>query len=378
MKPSTQTFHKKHSMKRSVYLLIATTIILAACGEKTVNKTEELTKLKKERSELDKKIAALEGEVSKTTPAKGTPVATMTVTRSAFSAYVDVQGQITGDQNVLATPQMAGTVQQILVRPGQNVGKGQTLAILDAAAIEQQIRSLDPQVTLQKALYEKQQRLWEQNIGTEVQVLSAKAQYESLTKQKAALQAQRAMATIKSPISGTVDAVDIKVGDMVAPGLMGIQVVNQSALKAKATLGENYLGKVKQGDPVKLIFTEIGDTINSKLSYVSKAIDPVSRAFQVEVNLGNNKKLSPNMSTRMQIANYRSDASIAVPIRVVQSTPEGDFVWISEGGKAKIVRVVTGRTSEGYVEIMSGLKDGDVVITEGFEDLENGEVVAMQ
>ena len=365
-------------MKRSVYLLIATTIILAACGEKTVNKTEELAKLKKERSELDKKIAALEGDVAKATPGKGTPISTMTVTRSAFSAYIDVQGQITGDENVLATSQAAGIVTRIMVRPGQTVSKGQTLAVLDAAAVEQQIKAAEAQASLAKSVYERYQKLWAQNVGTEIQLLKAKADYEFAAKSLSALQAQRAMSTIKSPISGVVDAVDLKVGDAIVPGVMGIQVVNQSALKAKATLGENYLGKVKQGDPVKLIFTETGDTINNKLSYVAKAIDPVSRAFQVEVNLGSNKNLSPNMSTRMQIANYRSDASIAVPIRVVQSTPDGDFVYIVDGNKAKVVRVVKGRTSEGSVEIVSGLKDGDVVITEGFEDLENGEVVAMQ
>jgi RND family efflux transporter MFP subunit len=363
-------------MKRSVYLILAT-IILASCGEKTVNKTEELTKLKKERAELDKKIAVLEGDVAKTQPAKGTPISVMTVTRGQFDAYIDVQGQVTGDQNVLASSQAAGVVKSVLVRPGQRVGKGQTLAILDAAVLEQQIQALDPQLNLARALYEKQQKLWAQNIGTEVQLLSAKAQYEATAKQKAAMQAQRAMYTIKSPINGTVDAVDIKAGDNIMPGFGGIKVVNLAALKATASLGENYLGKVKQGNPVKLVFAESGDTINTKLSYVAKAIDPVSRAFQVEVNLGSNKNLSPNMSCRMQIANYQNDAAISIPVRVIQKTPEGDLVYIVDGNKAKIVRVTTGRTSDGMIEIVSGLKDGDVVITEGFENLDNGETVTL-
>ncbi|WP_276133282.1 efflux RND transporter periplasmic adaptor subunit [Polluticoccus soli] len=364
-------------MKRFVYLIAATTI-LASCGEKTVNKTEELTKLKRERADLDKKISALEGEVAKTTPTKGTPVSTMTVTRGQFDAYVDVQGQVTGDQNILATSQAPGIVKSITVRPGQQVGKGQTLAILDASVVEQQIQALEPQISLTKALYEKQQKLWAQNIGTEVQLLSAKASYEGVVKQKSALQAQRAMYTIKSPISGTVDAVDIKPGDAVNPGMNGIKVVNMAALKATASLGENYLGKVKQGDPVKLVFVETGDTINSKLSYVARAIDPISRAFKVEVNLGSNAALHPNMSCRMQIANYRNKTAIAVPVRVIQKTSEGDLVYIVDGNKAKVVRVVTGRTSDGMIEIVSGLKDGDVVITEGFENLDNGEAVALQ
>ena len=178
-------------MKRSVYLLIATTIILAACGEKTVNKTEELAKLKKERSELDKKIAALEGDVAKATPGKGTPISTMTVTRSAFSAYIDVQGQITGDENVLATSQAAGIVTRIMVRPGQTVSKGQTLAVLDAAAVEQQIKAAEAQASLAKSVYERYQKLWAQNVGTENQLLKAKADYEFAAKSLSALHAQR-------------------------------------------------------------------------------------------------------------------------------------------------------------------------------------------
>lgn len=365
-------------MKRFVYLLIASSILASCGGKKTVNKTEELATLKKQRSELDSKIQKLETDVNSSQPKKGTPVAVMEVTSLPFSANVEVQGQIAGDQNVLATPQAPGIIQSILVRAGQHVGKGQTLAVLDASVVEQQIKALEPQLSLQKALYEKQQKLWAQNIGTEVQLLTAKAQYEATQKQKAALQAQRAMYTIKSPISGTVDAVNIKEGDAVNPGMNGIKVVNQSELKAMASLGENYLGKVQQGDPVKLIFVETGDTIKSKLTYVAKAVDPISRAFQVEVRLGNNPKLHPNMSCKMQIVNYENNNALAVPISVIQKTAEGDMVYVVEGDKAKSVLVTTGRTSGGMIEVVSGLKNGDKVVTEGYEDIDNGQTVAIQ
>ncbi|MBS1772885.1 MAG: efflux RND transporter periplasmic adaptor subunit [Bacteroidetes bacterium] len=366
-------------MKRTIYLLLLPTIILAACGggDKKNKIDEELTKLKSERAALDEKIAKLETEANKDKPAKAISVSVMEMQPQAFNAFVEIQARVNGEQSVLATPQAAGIVEKILVRPGQHVSKGQTLAVLDAAAIEQQIKSIDAQVDLTKAIYEKQQKLWAQNIGSEVQLLSAKASYEATAKQKAALVAQRNMYSIKSPINGTVDQVDIKEGEMAAIGMLGIRVVNMDALKIQANLGENYLGKVKEGDGVNLVFAE-GDTIKSKLSYVSQAVDPVSRAFQVEVRLGSNNKLHPNMSCKMQIVNYKSGNALIVPVYVIQKTSEGEKLFVAEGNKAKAVIVKSGRNSNGLVEILSGLKTGDKVITAGYADLDNGDAISVQ
>jgi RND family efflux transporter MFP subunit len=213
-----------------------------------------------------------------------------------------------------------------------------------------------------------------------VQLLSAKAQYESAQKQKAALVAQRDMYTIKSPISGTVDAINLKVGDVAAPGnpTTGIRVVNHDQLKAEANLGENYLGKVKTGDPVVLVLPDLNDSIRTKLSYVSQGVDPISRAFQVQVRLGANKKLHPNMSAKMKIANYQSPNALVVPVSVIQKTAEGEMLYIAEGNKAKAVYVRTGRIANGDVEVLAGLKAGDKVIVEGYEELDNGEGVAIK
>jgi RND family efflux transporter MFP subunit len=364
-------------MKRSVYILIAT-VLLAACGTKT--KQEEIAELKKQRAEIDSKIKDLEKQGGDSAKVKATPVSVMEIHPEKFNAFVNVQAQITGDENVNATSQAPGTVISVNVRPGQRVGRGQTLASLDAAAINQQVRALDPQIALAKSLYEKQQKLWAQNIGTEVQLLQARTQYESLIKQRAAIVAQRNMYRIVSPISGTVDQVNVKVGDVVSPGVpgVGIRVVSNDKLKAQASLGENYLGKVKQGDPVTIVLPDINDSIAGKLTYVSQAVDPISRSFNVEVRLGNNKKLHPNMSAAMKIANYESSEAIVVPVSVIQKTAEGDMLYVVEGNKAKAVYVQTGRTADGNVEILGGLKAGDRVITEGYEDLDNGEAVAVK
>jgi RND family efflux transporter MFP subunit len=363
-------------MKRTLSLAIAT-IVLASCGggNKAGNKQEELAKLKKQRAEIDQKIQKLEKAGGEDTTRKPSPVSITTLQRQQFNAFVEVQSQISGDENVLASSQASGVIRSILVHPGQKVGKGQVLAILDAATVEQQIQAQQAQTSLAKSLYEKQQRLWAQNIGTEVQLLQAKTNYEAAQKQQAALVAQRNMYRIVSPISGTVDNVSIVEGDAVMPGIGGIRVVSFDKLKAEANLGENYLGKVQTGNPVTLVFPDINDSIKTKLTYVAQSVDPISRAFLVQVRLGSNSKLRPNMSCKMKIANYESSNAIVIPIAVIQKTAEGDMVYIAEGNKAKSVPVKIGRTSNGLAEVLSGLNEGDQLITEGYEELDNGEKI---
>ena len=358
-------------------LLAAATFAAASCGGgKTDDPGAQLAELKKERAALDQKIARLEA-ATPVTGRKATPVSVIALQSSDFSSAIEVQAVIDGDQNVVASPQVPGRVTGILVRPGQRVGRGQTLATLDATVANESANSLEPQIQLARSLYEKQKALFAQNIGTEVQLLQAKAQYESLLKQRGVAGAQRNLYRIVAPISGTVDDVNLVVGDIAQPGGMvnGIRIVNLSSLKAVANLGENYLGKVKAGDPVTLIFPDLGDSIRTKLTYVSQSIAPLGRVFRVEVGLGTNDKLRPNMSCQMKIANYRAANTLSVPVQVIQKTPQGDFLFVAASGKAKAVTVKTGRTYNGQVEILAGLNPGDKVIVEGYQELDNGKPV---
>ena len=362
-------------MKKLIYLAFPL-VILSACQGKKEDKAADLVKLKKERADLDAKIQVLEAGVHDST--KATPVSVTEVKPMDFHAFVEVQSQITGDDNILATPKAPGTVKTVNISVGQRVAQGQVLATLDASAVEQQIEAIQPQLSLQKSIYEKQQSLWAQNIGTEVQLMTAKAQYEATQKQIAALQTQRDMYRIVAPISGSVDAVSLKVGDFAAPGMNGIRVVSSNKLKAEAAIGQNYLGKVKEGDKVTLIFPDINDTIVTKLSHVSQAVDVISRAFTVQVALGANQKLHPNMSCIMRISNYQNPKALVVPVSVIQKTSNGSMLYVADGNKAKSVMVTTGMNANGNVEILSGLKAGDKVITTGFEDMDNGESLEIQ
>lgn len=362
-------------MKRLIYLIIPA-MILASCGGDGGNKAEQLVKLKKQRSEIDAKIKEL--EAGKKDSGKVTPVSVMAVEQTVFNGNIEVQSEVTGDENVVATSQMGGIVKSISVHTGQKVSAGTVLAVLDAAAIEQQIAAASAQLNLTKTLYEKQETLWKQNIGTEVQLLSAKTQYEATQKNVAALQAQRNMSKIVAPISGTVQDVRLTVGSTVSPGFGGIQIVGSDKLKANAMLGENYLGKVKAGDPVLIVLPNINDSIKAKVSFVAESVDPVSRSFKVQVALPNSSKLHPNMSCIMKIANYTNASAMVVPVSVIQKTSEGQMLYVADGGKAKAVTVTTGRISNGNVEVLSGLNAGDKVITAGYEEMENGQNIIIQ
>jgi RND family efflux transporter MFP subunit len=362
-------------MKRLFFLLIPI-LALASCGEKKVSKTEELTKLKKERAELDLKIKGLEGESKDSV--KATAVSVLEVQPAVFVGLVAVQSQITGDANVVATAKAPGTVQSVLVQPGQKVSQGQALAILDGSTVDRQIETMIPQLNLLKTVYEKKQRLWKENIGTEVDLMSAKAQYDAMEKQIEAMKNQRNQFRIVSPISGVVDAVNIKVGDMAAPGMNGVRVVSYDKLKAEASLGENYLGKVKQGDAVTLLFPDMQDSMKAKISYVGRAVDPLSRSFHVEVKLGNNPKLHPNMSCIMKIVNYENPSALIIPVSVIQKTSQGNMVYVVDGNKARMVEISIGQNSNGQVEVLSGLQAGDKVVVAGYQDLDEGETVLIQ
>lgn len=370
-------------MKNTLYY-ISFALFLVACGQKTTDKNQELLELKKQKAALDLKIATLEEEASKNDTSKATAVSIYNLNLQDFNSFVDVQAEITGEENVMAVPQtmQPAVVKEILVTPGMNVKKGQVLATLDASTIDQQIQGVDAQLILAKQLYEKQQKLFAQNIGSQVQLLQLKTQYEATESNKKALIAMKSQFKIFSPINGVVDMVNLKVGDVASAASgqakMGIRVVSKDKLKSVAILGENYVGKVNQGDVVELIFPDLNDSIKTTVSYVSQAIDPITRAFNVEVKLANNNKLRPNMSCKMKITNYTKKNSICIPVAAIQNTSEGSLVYVAEGNVAKATLIKTGKNANGIVEVLDGLKEGQKLIVAGFEDLENNERITIK
>lgn len=362
------------SMKNLIFVSIA--LFLAACGGKATDKKVELETLKKQRVEINSKIAALEAEVGATKASEDVKnVSILEVQESTFSNYLEVQGRIDAEDNVQVSPQAQGVVTAVYASVGQNVGRGQVLAQIDDKVLRQNISELQTQLQLATTLFERQKNLWDQKIGTEVQYINAKTQKEAAERRIATLRSQIAMYKIKAPISGTIDAMDMKVGSIASPGMSSIRIINASKLKAKAQVAESYAGRVSQGDNVQVILPDVPDSINTKISFASKTIDPVTRSFDVEIKLPANSRYRPNMLSILKIIDYKNDKALVVPVNAIQKAENGDYLFISENGKAKRVNIQTGKISGGKAEILSGLKAGDKVLVAGMDGLSEGDIV---
>ncbi|TSA49249.1 MAG: efflux RND transporter periplasmic adaptor subunit [Sphingobacteriales bacterium] len=369
---------------KNILTLLAISILFFACGSSAPDKKSELDKLKKEEATLSDKIKKLETEIAAsdtTTKIKMLDVEVTPVAAMPFKSYVQVQGKLDADENVNVSAQMGGTVKSIYVKEGDHVKAGQILAELDDAVMRQGVEELKSQLAFVTDLFNKQKNLWDQKIGSEVQFLSAKNNKEALEKKIQTMNEQLAMYKIKSPISGTVDEVNLKLGQTAAPGIPAFRVVNMSSLKVKADIAESYAAKIHEGNAVTVEFPDmVSKSMDSKISFVSKVINSMNRTFVVEVNVPTDPELHPNMIAHLKIVDYQSVSSIVIPLNIVQTSEDGSYVFLSTtNDKGKMVAhkqiVKTGRDSNGQVEILEGLKEGDSLITIGYQDVEDGELI---
>ena len=371
---------------KNLFLIPGLILILAACNTSEIDKKKkELEKLKTdlsqkqtEAAELETKIELLKSEIGITDSVQPpTIISVSTLKPEVFKNYIDVQGHVDAEENVGLSSEIPGTINKINVHVGEEVSKGQVLAETDARAILQSIADLQANTDLVNQLYEKQKNLWDQKIGTEIQFLQAKTNKESMEKKMAALQEQLRMSKIISPIDGTVDAVDVKLGQVVAPGMPAIRVINYSNLKVKAEVSENYASKIHKGSPVIIRFPDTNDSLVTTVSFVSRAINTGTRAFTVEVLLNTQKEYHPNMVAKLSINDYQSaQPIITIPVRVVQKDENNaQFVYLSEKGIAKKQLVKLGKEYNGKAEVLNGLKEGDMVVTSGYDLINEGDSV---
>ena len=360
-------------MKKLLYIPVI--LFLAACANKPKDKKTELADLKKQQAEINAKVATLQAEVGSSDSGKTTEVSVLALKPQNFVNYVQIQGKIDAQDNVMAYSQSPGVITGIFAKPGQHVSRGQVLVQLDNSVLNQNIAQAETQVSLNKTLFERQKNLWDQKIGTEVQFLQAQTALQSSLKQVASLRQQADMYRITSPISGSIDQMDLKLGQVIQPGTNGIRIVNADILKVKADVPESYASSVATGNSVKILVPDANDSLITKVTFAAKVIDPSSRSFGVEVKLPDRKTLRPNMTAIIQIANYSKANAIVVPVKAIQKSEDGDYVMLNNNGVAKRVNVKVGNTYSGTSEILSGLKDGDQLITEGASDIEDGDRV---
>lgn len=385
-------------MKRKIVGLILVTTIAASCGNAVKedkggenDKKAELVKLKAEQQKLNDKVAVLEADIRKADPtaASGTAklVAVTPLSVQDFSHYIEIQGKVDA-QNIsyVAPPNgQGGVVKALYVTQGQAVRKGQVLAKLDDQLIRQQIEPLRVQLATAEDTYKRTKNLWDQGIGTYQQVLSAKTMMESLQKQIGIIQKQASLMTVTAPTSGVADQVNVRVGEMFVGATAAgpqIRIVNTNNLKVIASVPENYLGRVGMGSTLQVILPEENNRmITAVVNVVQKIIDPTTRSFNIEAKIPSDAKLKPNQIAQVKILDYTAKQTLAVPVNVVQTDENGRYVYIMEKNgdrmvaRKKIVNV--GETYESKIEIKSGLTAGDQLITEGYQNLYEGQVITV-
>lgn len=367
----------KQSIRTFIIPAFSTALILSSCGSGNPESLDELkskqAELKTQLSEISEKISKLEGDSAK----KTTLIEAKAIQPTIFKTYISVQGKVDAEESVSLSSEMPGTITKINVTVGDIVTKGQVLAETDARALQQSLSDLQTNAELVNQIFEKQKSLWDQKIGTEVQYLQAKTQKESMDKKIATLQEQLKMTKIISPINGTIDAVDIKLGQMTAPGMPAIRVINFNNLKLKADLAESYISKVHKGDEVLIMFPNEKDTVISKVNYAAKAISPLNRTFNVEITLDNKHEYFPNQIAIIQINDYQSSKPVIVlPLNFVQKDLKGaQYVLINENNIATKRYVKLGREFNGKAEVIEGLNPQDLVITSGYNDINEGDAL---
>lgn len=364
-------------------VVFAALIIFAVACSSSTDKKAELAGLKKQRDEIDAKIKIIEDELQlsgNTIGQKMTDVLVTEASKEAFSHYLEVQGKVDGEDNIAVSAQMAGVITSVLVKEGDAVRKGQVMAQIDNSVLRQQLESLKTQLSFATNLYNKQKSLWDQQIGSEVQYLSAKNNKESLEASVATLNDQLDMSRIKSPINGTVEEVNLKVGQMASPGLPAIRVVNFSTVKIIAEISEAYASKVKTGNKVLVSFPDFDSEIEGKIHFTSKYINPINRSFQTEIRLGASKvEYRANMMAVVKINDYTNPSAFVIPVSLVRESSAGKYVYTAREEKGKLVArrqiVTVGNTYNGQAEITTGLALGDKLITTGFSSLVDGQLI---
>lgn len=393
----------------SITLVASLALFIASCGGGAKDEKAQIgdmkakvEKLKKDKAGIDAEINQLEEKIAKADPTaasvKEKLVSVTPIGSDTFTHYIELQGKIDAQNVAYAAPRngTGGLVRSVHVKQGDVVRKGQLLLKLDdalqrqgVAAAEQGVAQARAGLDQAQSLYKRQQNLWKENIGTEVQVLNAKTNVDALQAQLNAAQAQLrsaqeqvAFTNVTAEISGTVNVVNVRAGEIFtaqAPTPQ-IQIVNTGDLKVLVQVPENYQDRVGVGNTLVVTFPELGNkTISTKVTVAGKLIDPVSRSFYVEGKLPQDKSFRPNQIANVRIRDYSAPNAVTIPVNTIQNDEKGKYVMVAvkEGNKliARKRQVVIGQLYGEKLEVKSGLQSGDMLVTDGFQNLYEGQPI---
>ena len=384
---------------KKIYITVIASLVLLSCGGDKKNSTAaviekgNLEELRAKRGELVAQSDALVKELALIDEAIGklddnhklALITTIPVKDTIFNHYLELQATVQTKENIVLNAEFAGVLQQVYVKEGQKVSKGQTLAKIDDGGLSSQLAQMETQAALAKTTFERQQNLWNQKIGSEIQYLQAKTNYEAQVKAVSQMKAQIAKTVVRAPFSGTIDDVITEKGSVIGPGTPIMRIVNLGNMYLEAEVPEKNIATVKKGTDVIVDFPILGETINAKVTQASNYINPANRSFNIQINIpSKNGQIKPNLTSKIQIKDYSNPKTIIVPISIISENAEGEqYLYIAENvtkdkqAVAKKIIVKTGLSQGNYVEITEGIKDGDLVISEGARSVKDGQKVSI-
>ncbi|MDB9782638.1 efflux RND transporter periplasmic adaptor subunit [Winogradskyella sp.] len=384
-------------MKHIYQILIVALILVSCSGEKknsveTVLEKGDLKTLREKRGSLvneqqtlSDQIKLLDDKIKVMDTTKNIPlITTFKANNEVFNHVIELQGNVTTKDLLTITPEYNGILTHVYVKEGQNVSKGQILAKIDDGGLSQQVAQLKIQSALAKTTFERQKRLWDQNIGSEMQYLQAKSTYESQKEAVNQLNKQIAKTTVRAPFSGTIDDIITEQGNVVGAGQTPLmRIVNLDNMYIETEVPERYVIDVVAGKNVEVSLPVLGKTIATKVRQASDFINPANRTFKVEIAVPNkDKSIKPNLTARLKINDYTNKEALLIPQSVISENAAGEqFVYVvsnknSNGiGKAKRVIIKTGKTQGDIIEVLSGLVNGAEIVKEGARSVRDGQSV---
>jgi membrane fusion protein (multidrug efflux system) len=384
---------------KTIYTLVFASLLFISCGEKKVETLEEviatndIVKIKAKKAEIETKqqgfndqLKMLNTKLDALDTNKKIPlITTFKVKEVVFTHFLELQGNVETKQNILIYPEMPGILATVIVKEGQAVKKGDVLATIKDGGLSQQLSQLETQTELTRTTFERQKRLWNQKIGSEMQYLQAKAQYEAQTKSVEQLKTQIEKATILAPFDGVIDEVFKEPGTVIAPGQGSeiFRIVNLSNMYISTEVPERFIASVTKNKNVKIAFPVLGLNISSTIRQVASFINPNNRSFKIEVPVANkNGNIKPNLTARLQINDYTNNNAILIPQSIISENANGEqFIYVVKNKNknkeaiAQRVIIKTGKTQGDVIEVLANLPAGTEVILEGARSVNNGQTV---
>ena len=374
-------------MKKLLLITLLSTVLFS-CGNKEENAnidsliaSKNLVSIKAKRIELQAQLTKLDEAIATLDIKKEEEalVSIVTVKDTVFSHYLEIQGNVNTKENLIIYPQFSGILNAVNVVAGQKVSKGQLLGTIDDGGLSQQLAQMETQLALAKTTFERQKRLWDQKIGSEIQYLQAQTSMISQQKAVSQMKAQLGKTKIIAPFSGVIDELITERGQVVGPGQGLMRIVNLNNMFVSTAVPESYIGKLKVGNPVAVDLTSLGKTYTGKIRQVANNVNPNNRSFGIEVSVPNTDNLlRPNQVAKLKIIDYTNKNAVVVPSNVIQEDANGDqFVFVATAiknktGIAKKVIVTIGKTSENNTEILSGLDANMTIVSEGANTVSEG------